>query len=197
MFEYNLYKQSADYLKNIFPSGIKTALILGSGLGNAAEKMTDKIEVDYSDIPGFARSTVESHRGVMSAGRLFGTECIVMSGRFHYYEGYDFDKTAFPVYVMKLLGVENLIVTNAAGGINEQFSAGNFMAISDHIKLTALSPARGRNDDRFGERFFDMTNAYDAEFLKLVNQTAADENITLRNGVYAFMSGRSLKLPPR
>lgn len=195
MFEYSDCKQTAEFLKNKIPSGVKTAIILGSGLGKLCDKLTNKTEIAYTDIPGFVKSTVDSHKGVLISGKLYGTPCLVMAGRFHYYEGYEFSQTAFPIYVFKLLGIENLIVTNAAGGINENFAVGDFMAINDHIKLVAESPVRGKNIDEFGLRFFDMTTAYDKEFLTIINDVAKKNEIELRNGVYAYMAGPQFETP--
>ncbi len=195
MIDYDICSSAAEYIKSRVPGGIKTAVILGSGLGKTAELVKEKTEIPYENISGFAKSTVDSHKGALISGKLFGAPCIILSGRFHFYEGYDFSVTAFPVYVMKLLGVENLIVTNAAGGINESFSPGDYMLITDHIKFTVMSPVIGKNDTRFGERFFDMTNAYDKDFIRIAKAAAQKSGVDLKSGVYAYMAGPQFETP--
>ena len=137
------YEAAAAFLRGRLEELPRTAVVLGSGLGSLAEKAEAKARIPYGDIPGFPRSTVASHAGVLTVGRLNGAPVWIMSGRFHYYEGYSFETVCFYVRVLHLLGVKQLVVTNAAGGVNESFQAGDFMMITDHIKLAAESPARG------------------------------------------------------
>ena len=137
------------------------AITLGSGLGDLAEQLTDAVQIPYGDIPHFPVSTVAGHKGQFVVGKLEGREVLCMQGRFHYYEGYDLKQVTLPVRVMKLLGIGTLIVTNAAGGINTGFRPGNLMLIEDHLNLTGENPLIGENLEAFGERFFDMTVAYD------------------------------------
>ena len=136
MFEYDDYVKSAEYIKGKMEGRTsKTAIILGSGLGGLSEEIEDKIVIKYKDIPNFPVSTVEGHAGELIIGKISGKEIIAMNGRFHYYEGYDLKETTFPVRVFKLLGIENLIITNAAGGINADYSVGDFMVINDYLSF--------------------------------------------------------------
>ena len=171
------------------------AIVLGSGLGFLAEKMEGALRIPYAEIPGFPLSTVESHAGVLSIGRLGGKNVLAFSGRFHYYEGYDFRTVTFYVRVLFCLGVKTLILTNAAGGMNEAFVPGDLMLISDHIKLCADSPERGAADPFFGQRFFDMTRAYTPELCDIAKEAARSLSLTLREGVYCYMGGPQFETP--
>ena len=157
---YNVIKQSADFLKQKYENTPKIGLILGSGLGVLAEEIENPVKIPYEDIPEFPVSTVEGHAGQLVFGSINGMEVVAMQGRFHFYEGYAFDKVTFPVRVMKELGVEKLIVTNAAGGVNETFAPGDLMLISDHINNMGTNPLIGPNDSNLGVRFPDMSEAY-------------------------------------
>lgn len=188
------YRQAADYIRAHLTGQPEVCLVLGSGLGRLADEVEDAVRIPYADIPGFPRSTVASHAGMMLCGRLCGREVIVMAGRFHYYEGYDMETAAFYVRVMHLLGVRRLLLTNAAGGVNPDFRVGDFMLIADHIKLCAESPARGAGEPAFGPRFFDMTRTYSPALLTLARTCAQTLGQPLREGVYFFMAAvRSLK----
>lgn len=171
------------------------AIVLGSGLGFLAEKMEGALRIPYAEIPGFPLSTVESHAGVLSIGRLGGKNVLAFSGRFHYYEGYDFRTVTFYVRVLFCLGVKTLILTNAAGGMNEAFVPGDLMLISDHIKLCADSPERGAADPFFGQRFFDMTRAYTPELRDIAKEAARSLSLTLHEGVYCYMGGPQFETP--
>ena len=171
------------------------AIILGSGLGDLAEQLTDAIQIPYGDIPHFPVSTVAGHKGQFVVGKLEGREVLCMQGRFHYYEGYDLKQVTLPVRVMKLLGIGTLIVTNAAGGINTGFRPGNLMLIEDHLNLTGENPLIGENLEAFGERFFDMTVAYDREYRILAENLAAELDIPLQKGVYAWLTGPNYETP--
>lgn len=182
-------KKSADYIKEIVKDIPKTAIILGSGLGSLADDARIICEINYADIPYFKTSTVPGHDGKLIFAYLGEKYVVMMKGRLHYYEGYTFEETTYPVKVMKMIGVENLIVTNAAGGINETFSEGDFMLICDHIKLCADNPLRGKNIDELGPRFNDMCTPYDLDLQSVAKNGAKMANIDLKEGVYAYMSG--------
>lgn len=173
----------------------EVCLVLGSGLGRLAGEVTDPVEIPYEDIPGFPRSTVKSHAGKLVLGRLSGRPVAVMSGRFHFYEGYDMETVAFYVRVMFLLGVGKLVLTNAAGGVNETYRAGDLMLLTDHIKLCAESPSRGAIDPRFGDRFFDMTHTYSPALAAKARRSAKELGIPLHEGVYVFMAGPQFETP--
>jgi len=191
----NKYKETADYLAGRFDGrSPETAIILGSGLGKLADKITDAIIVPYADIPNFKNSTAAGHKGNLICGTLGKKVVLAMQGRFHYYEGYAMDEVTFPIRVMKLLGINNLFVSNAAGGINTNFKVGNLMIIRDHINMMP-NPLIGNNDDSFGTRFPDMTRAYDRELIKMMEDIAAADNITLKKGVYVALTGPSYETP--
>ncbi|SDN38863.1 purine-nucleoside phosphorylase [Alkalicoccus daliensis] len=170
-------------------------LILGSGLGVLAEEITSPTVIKYQDIPGFPSSTVAGHKGQLVIGELEGKTVVAMQGRFHFYEGYDMSLVTLPVRVMKAIGVEKLIVTNAAGGINENFEAGNLMLIKDHINQFGTNPLIGKNDDSQGVRFPDMSNAYSRELLDLAESAAEEQNVTVQKGVYVGTTGPSYETP--
>jgi purine-nucleoside phosphorylase len=175
-------------------------LILGSGLGDMAEQVQSALKIPYNEIPHFPVSTVEGHAGQFVVGTLEGKPVIVMQGRFHYYEGYSMKKVVFPIYVMKQLGVKSLVITNAAGGMNRAFQAGDLMLISDHLNLTGDSPLIGVNHAELGVRFPDMSEAYNREYRILAKEIAAnmkleDKMIRLQEGVYSGISGPTY-LPP-
>ncbi len=174
---------------------IYAGLVLGSGLGDMANEIANPIIIDYKDIPNFPVSTVPGHAGRMVIGELEGKVVLCMQGRFHFYEGYDMDKVVFPVQTMRMLGIKNLILTNAAGCVNAMWQAGDLMMITDHIKLCAESPMRGHNENELGPRFFDMSEAYDPELRKVVRQEAQKLGINLREGVYMFFSGPNFETP--
>lgn len=186
------YKQAADYIKEK-TLGAKTAAVLGSGLGGFVKKLDGSVKIPYADIPHFPRSTAPSHEGALYCGSLGGKKLICMSGRFHYYEGYSADEIVFYIRALKLAGVKTLILTNAAGGITVR--EGQLMIIKDHINLTGISPLRGVNDDAFGVRFPDMTNAYTANIRKTALECAKRLDIPVTEGVYAYMTGPSYETP--
>jgi purine-nucleoside phosphorylase len=174
------------------------ALILGSGLGQLADDIEAAVVVPYADIPHFPHATVEGHRGELVIGRLSGCPVAVMRGRFHFYEGYDLQQTTFPVRVLQALGAHTLFVTNAAGGLRPDWQVGDLMRIADHINIPGMAgqhPLRGPNDERLGVRFPAMTNAYDAELGRLVQDVAVALGISLREGVYAMLTGPSFETP--
>ncbi|WP_261129243.1 purine-nucleoside phosphorylase [Bacillus sp. Marseille-Q3570] len=164
-------------------------LILGSGLGDFVDEIENATLIDYSEIPHFPVSTVEGHAGRLVIGTLSGKKVVAMQGRFHFYEGYSLQEVTFPVRVMKGLGVEQIIVTNACGGMNPDFQAGDLMIIEDHLNLTGSNPLIGPNDRELGPRFPDMSTAYTPELIDLVEKVAEQEGISLQKGVYASISG--------
>lgn len=165
------------------------AIILGSGLGSLADKITDRQAIDYAQIPNFPVSTVVGHSGKLIFGKLGGREVVAMQGRFHYYEGYAMKEVTFPVRVFKAMGVQQLFVSNAAGGLNTSFRVGDMMLINDHINFFPEHPLRGKNDDRMGPRFPDMFAPYSPRLIALAKEIAAEEGLTLREGVYIGGTG--------
>ncbi len=191
---YEIAKQSAEYIQSKLKVTPEIGLILGSGLGILADEIEDAVAIPYSEIPNFPVSTVHGHAGQLVIGQLSGKTVIAMQGRFHHYEGYTMDKVTFPVRVMKLLGVEKLIVTNAAGGVNKDFTPGDLMLITDHINMMG-NPLIGANDERFGPRFPDMSTAYDKDFQQMARTVAADLNIAIQEGVYLGLTGPTYETP--
>jgi purine-nucleoside phosphorylase len=179
----------------------RLALILGSGLGDFANHVTDAVAIPYSEIPHFPKSTVQGHPGRLVLGTIAGVHIAVMQGRVHAYEGYSIPQVAFPTRVLGLLGIERLIVTNAAGGINPRYGQGAIVAISDHINLTCSNAAAGPNEPRFGllphsgQRFFDMSTAYSPRLRKLASDEARSQAWTLDEGVYIAVLGPSYETP--
>lgn len=172
-----------------------TAIILGSGLGELAEKIDNAKSIPYSMIPGFPVSTVQGHDGKLIFGELDGIEVMVMSGRFHFYEGYDSKEVTFPIRVMKALGIKNLIVTNAAGGVNKDYKPGDFMIINDHINFGFNNPLIGKNYESLGERFPDMSYAYDRELIDIAKKAAESLSMDVKEGVYFYNLGPTYETP--
>ncbi len=186
---YDKVKESADYVKSRMNQNPTIGIILGSGLGSLVDIMEDKTVIPYADIPGFPRSHVAGHAGNLVIGRI-GTETIAaMQGRFHYYEGFEMKEVTYPVYVMKLLGIEHLIVTNACGGINRNFVPGDLMILTDYINMLGKNSLIGRNDERFGVRFPDMSEAYSQDLIRKAEAAAEKLGIDYKKGVYAIFSG--------
>ena len=176
----------------------RVGLILGSGLSTLADAVEDGVVIPYGEIPHFPVSTVEGHVGRLVVGRLEGQAVAVMQGRAHYYEGYSMAEIGFPVRVLQVLGIEILVITNAAGGLNSEFRAGDPMLITDHINLigmSGLNPLRGPNLDDLGPRFPDMSRAYDPELRTLARQVAREADVVLREGVYICLAGPSFETP--
>lgn len=188
--------QSASYvLEQVGKEPIFLAIVLGSGLGDLADTFSDKIIIPYKDIPNFPQATVAGHAGQLVVGNLSGKRVVAMQGRFHYYEGHSMNKVVFPIQMFAVMGIKNLLVTNAAGCVNEKWEAGDLMLISDHIKLIADNPLRGINIDQLGPRFFDMSNAYDLDLRKMAKKEAEKLNIDLKEGVYQLFTGPSYETP--
>ncbi len=188
-------QESADFIKNKSNISPKVGLILGSGLGVLADEIQNAVKIKYNDIPNFPVSTVEGHAGQLVIGNLEGKQVVAMQGRFHYYEGYSQQEITFPVRVMKALGVDTIVVTNAAGGSNTNFKPGDLMVIKDHINLSGNNPLIGKNDERFGPRFPDMSTAYNPKYVALVKECAKELNMNIQEGVYAFFSGPTYETP--
>ncbi|XP_071313792.1 purine nucleoside phosphorylase 6 [Trachinotus anak] len=188
------YRETADWLLEHTEQRPKVAIICGSGLGGLADLLDNRVVFRYEDIPRFPTSTVQGHAGQLVFGSLQGRECVCMQGRFHFYEGYDMHKVTYPVRVFFLLGVKTLIVTNAAGGLNSSYNVGDIMLIKDHINMPGFAgqnPLCGHNDERFGERFPCMSDAYDCELRTLAKQTAEEQGCIkfLQEGVYCMLAG--------
>jgi purine-nucleoside phosphorylase len=184
-------EETRAYLASKTDTAPKIGLILGSGLGELADKLESAVAVDYGTIPHFPVSTVEGHAGRLVFGTLEGQPVVAMQGRFHYYEGYSMQTVTYPVRVMKAMGVETLIVTNACGGMNPSFRPGDLMIIRDHLNLTGANPLIGPNEPALGPRFPDMSRAYTPELAEYAKQTASRIGIEVREGVYAGISGPS------
>lgn len=186
---YDKVKESAEYVESRCREKLSIGMILGSGLGSLVDVMEDKTVIPYKDIPGFPQSHVAGHAGNLVIGRIGAQVTAAMQGRFHYYEGFEMKEVTYPVYVMKLLGVESLIVTNACGGINRSFVPGDLMILTDYINMLGRNSLIGENDERFGVRFPDMSEAYSEELIEKAEQAAGKLNIPYKKGVYALFSG--------
>lgn len=190
------YQDAANYIKSkmgeVKP---KIAIILGSGLGVLSEEITEKIVIPYKEIPNFPVSTVSGHAGELIIGKLQNVPIIAMNGRVHYYEGYDLKEATFPIRVFKLLGIEELILTNAAGGINTDYEAGDFMIIEDHLSFFAESVLRGENIDEFGPRFPDMSEVYKKDRIEKLKEIMKKYTGKAHVGVYAYMKGPTFETP--
>ncbi len=198
MFSQQHYEEAAEAIRSRTAHRPTTAMILGSGLGPLADAVEAADSVAYAELPHWPQSTVPGHSGRLVAGHLEDRPVLVMQGRFHFYEGYAMDVVTFPVRVMHCFGIDTLVVTNAAGGLNPAFSAGELMLILDHINLPGLvgfHPLRGPNDEALGPRFPDMNRAYDPALQALARQAAAEADVPLNEGVYIALSGPSFETP--
>ncbi|HMT08018.1 MAG TPA: purine-nucleoside phosphorylase [Pyrinomonadaceae bacterium] len=196
--------RAAEYIRSKFANDISTAVVLGSGLGAFGDSVEDAVSIPYEDIPGFARSTVVGHAGRLVIGKVNGVNVAVQQGRFHYYEGYDMEQVILPARTFGLLGIKNLIVTNAAGSMTSDMPPGSLMLITDHLNCMGVNPLRGPNDERFGPRFPDMTEVYDREFQRIAdeeaNAIAAERGLDadgdfLHRGIYCALSGPTYETP--
>lgn len=188
-------RQTADYIRQTVGEMPEIAIILGTGLGDLANKINVAKELDYKDIPNFPISTVEGHSGKLIFGQLGNKYVMAMKGRFHYYEGYDMKQVTFPVRVMKELGVKTLFVSNAAGGMNKEFEVGDVMIITDHINLFPENPLRGKNYEELGPRFPAMTEAYSHRLIALADEIGKEDGIRLMHGVYVGTPGPTFETP--
>lgn len=200
--------EAADFIKSKYAKGIDTVVVLGSGLGAFADGLENPIKIPYETIPHFARSTVEGHAGQLVLGEVRGVPVAVQQGRFHYYEGYEMEQVTFPMRTFGLMGIKNVILTNAAGTTSTEMTPGSLMLISDHLNMMGVNPLRGKNDDRFGTRFPDMTEVYARDFQEIVVHEAEsiakerfekghDAKLTdfLHRGVYCALSGPTYETP--
>jgi purine-nucleoside phosphorylase len=191
--ELDSIERAAAAVRARFPVTPDVGVILGTGLGALAREIDATATIDYPSIPGFPQSTVESHAGRLLCGTLGGKTVVAMQGRFHRYEGYSMQQVTFPVRVLKALGAKSLIVSNACGGMNPDWSAGDLMLITDHINLLGDNPLIGANDDRLGPRFPDMSEPYDRRLGDVARTVARERGITLREGVYVAVAGPNLE----
>lgn len=190
---YEDIQEAAAFIRTRFDRKPVAGIILGTGLGQFADEISDRTIIEYKEIPHFPHSTAPSHKGRLVCGTLSGKTVVAMEGRFHAYEGYTAQQITFPVRVFKALGADVLIASNACGGLNPQYTRGDIMLIEDHINLIGVNPLIGPNDDRLGERFPDMCFAYDRELLKLAKGVAIEEKLPIQQGVYAAVAGPNLE----
>jgi purine-nucleoside phosphorylase len=186
-------QEAAAAVRAKWPAKPSVGIILGTGLGKLTEDVAAEASLPYEAIPHMPRSTAPGHKGQLVCGKLEGKSVVVMEGRFHFYEGYSLQQVTFPVRVMKALGCDVLIVSNACGGMNPQFGKGDLMLIEDHINLLGDNPLIGPNDDRLGDRFPDMCEPYDRELLKLGRRIALEEKIVCHQGVFVAVAGPNLE----
>lgn len=192
---YDEIQEAVAFLRSRSTVPVRTAIILGTGLSGLADEVEPEAIVPYRDIPHFAASTVESHRGQLVLGRLDGHPVAVMAGRFHYYEGWTMQQVTFPVRVLAALGIERLVITNASGGINPHLRGGDIVVVRDHINLLPEHPLRGENDERLGPRFPDMSVPYDPELRARALEIARKNDVRAREGVYSALQGPNLETP--
>ncbi len=188
-------KETAAFLMSKIKVIPKLAIVLGTGLGEFAGRLEERVEIPYCNIPNFPVSTVDGHIGRFIFGKLEGKYVIALQGRVHYYEGYSMQEITFPIWVLREMGVENLILTNAAGAVNENYEPGDLVLVVDHIKMCADSPLRGIGDNEYGGRFHDMSKAYSEELAETVKEVAYGMGIPLEEGVYAYMGGPQFETP--
>ncbi len=189
----NQIQRAKDYIAAKIGLGYEVGIILGTGLSNFAEYISDKTIIPYGDIPGFVKSTAPSHKGNLIAGKLNGKKVLVLQGRFHFYEGYSMEQVVFPTRVLKVLGIHTLIVTNAAGSLREEFKPGSIIMLKDHINFMGTNPLIGTNDDDLGERFVSMHDTYCEDYRKKMKLVSLDNKIKLSEGVYIAVTGPSFE----
>jgi purine-nucleoside phosphorylase len=182
-------QQTADFIKSKIADAPEYGVILGSGLGGFVDEIDIEITLPYSEIPDFPVATVEGHKGALIFGSVGGKRVVAMQGRFHFYEGYSMQEVTFPVRVMKLLGVQKLIVSNASGGVNKNYHVGSIVLINDHINMMPEHPLRGKNDTRFGPRFVNMSEPYSRKMIAKAKEIAAVINIQVQDGIYLGLQG--------
>jgi purine-nucleoside phosphorylase len=186
---------TADFIRTKITHVPRVGIILGSGLGDLTEIIDKEVEIEYAEIPNFPVSTVEGHTGKLVFGKIGSCNVMLMAGRFHYYEGYSMEQITFPVRVMKSLGVDTLILSNAAGGMNKEFKIGDLMILTDHINLFPEHPLRGQNDERLGPRFPDMSRPYDETLITYAKEAALQHNVNVKTGVYVGLQGPTFETP--
>lgn len=200
--------EAADFIRSRYDGDVKIAVVLGSGLGAFGDEATEAVKIPYGDIPGFAVSTVEGHAGQLVLGKIAEVPVVIQQGRFHYYEGYSMEQVMFPMRTFKQLGVETVILTNAAGSLDSDMPPGSLMLIADHLNMMGVNPLRGANDPRFGPRFPDMTEVYDRGLQQIIDEAANsiaherfekghDEKPTdpMNRGIYCALSGPTYETP--
>ena len=192
---YERAEKAARMIRARAQTDASVAVVLGSGLGGFADELSDATAIPYDEIPGFARATVEGHAGRLVIGKVGDSPIVAQQGRFHFYEGYTSEEVTFPIRVLKLLGVQTLILTNASGALNVEFAPGSLMVITDHINLMGVNPLTGPNDERFGPRFPDLTSVYSPELQDIVLEEARAMELEMRRGVYASLTGPSYETP--
>jgi len=195
MVDFDKVQEAVDFIKNKIRTKPEIGLILGSGLGFLADRVEDKEILDYSEIPHFPLSTVEGHEGKMVFGKLFGKSVVAFKGRFHTYEGYDPSDVVFPIYVIKLLGVSRLLITNSSGGINRDFKPGDVVLIKDIINFAFRNPLRGPNYEELGPRFPDMSKPFDKDWMEKIKERLQKEGKEIKEGVYIWTLGPSYETP--
>lgn len=181
--------EAVSFIQGRYPGKPAVGIVLGSGLGNFSREMQIESEIAYQDIPHFPVSTVEGHSGKLLLGTIKGKSVIAMAGRFHFYEGYSAADVIFPIRVMKFLGIETLLLSNAAGGVNPGFHVGDLMMIHDHISFATVNPLLGKNENALGPRFPDMSQPYSKELMELAVQVAGEQGLELKRGVYFGVTG--------
>ena len=188
-------QEAVNYIQKLTDIKPSIGIILGSGLGPFADTLENAVRIPYDNIPHFAQSAAVGHANELVIGEIAGKKVVAMKGRFHYYEGFTLDQVTFPVRVMKMLGVEKLIITNACGAVNTEFAPGDLMLITDHINLTANNPLIGPNNPELGVRFLDVSEVYSKKLRSIVADVAKEMHITLRHGVYAWWTGPTYETP--
>ncbi len=189
----NKINEAVDFIKTKYITKPDVGIVLGSGLGSFISEMNVEVKIDYSNIPNFPVSTVEGHNGELIFGEIAGKKVVAMAGRFHYYEGYSTQEVVFPIRVLKFLGIETLLISNAAGGTNKTFRVGDLMIIRDHISMLTLNPLLGKNEDEFGRRFPDMSEPYKKHLAALAKNIARENDIDVKEGVYVGVTGPSFE----
>ncbi|MEK6553454.1 MAG: purine-nucleoside phosphorylase, partial [Bacteroidota bacterium] len=188
-----MINETLEVIRKKTDKNYEVGIILGTGLGGLVNDITVEHEIDYSDLPHFPLSTVESHQGKLIFGKIGGKNVVAMQGRFHFYEGYTMQQITYPVRVMKFLGVKTLLVSNACGGMNPIHQRGDIMLVVDHINLLGDNPLIGKNEDAFGPRFPDMSEPYNLELIKLAEQVALENKVKVQKGVYVAVPGPNLE----
>jgi purine-nucleoside phosphorylase len=188
-------KQTADFIGSIIKNTPEFAIVLGSGLGKLQDEVQTIHTLEYSNIPNFPQTTVAGHGGKLIYGILEGKKVLMMSGRFHYYEGHSMETVVFPIRVFHLLGIKNLILSNASGGVNTDYRIADIAIVKDHINMMPEHPLRGRNIDAFGPRFVDMSEPYNRKMIALAEEVASENNMTIRQGIYVALQGPTFETP--
>ncbi len=192
---YEKIKETTEYIQRKAETVPKVGIVLGTGLGGLSEEIEQEVAIPYQEIPNFPVSTVSGHQGALILGRLSDTPVVALQGRFHYYEGYDMQTLTFPIRVMQALGMEQIFLSNASGGVEPNFEIGDIMLIEDHINLLPSNPLVGPNDERLGPRFLDMSEVYDPQLIEKAERVAQDQGVAIKKGVYAAISGPCFETP--